>query len=391
MVILILSAIIFLFYLVYERILLNRRICSIPLRISVTGVRGKSSVARLVASVLQQDGRRVVAKTTGSQAQLLLADGDEIEVPRRGTPSIIEQKKLIKRAAEVNADCIVAEVMSIHPENHYVESQQILKPNIVLLTNVRQDHIEAMGKTEDEIASVLCLDIPQKATVFIPEKENRPLFQTAVKNAGGKLIEIQEGISSPIEHLAPEIKKKEFSDDINLVYALGRHLNIDQKVIVDGIRKAKHDIGSLKIWKYKSYETQKIVYLVNGFAANDPQSTSNAISKLKEILPADYNKFIGLLSLRSDRGDRTIQWIQALKSDRFDFFSKLYVTGTHTEVVKRKVKWVNIIKYKLPEKITESIIANVEDQAVIFGMGNMVGTGKLLVSYWNSIGKEYGL
>lgn len=389
MVILLLSVIIFLLYLIYERILLNRRINIIPLRISVTGIRGKSSVVRLLASVLRKDGRKIVAKTTGSQPQFILPDKEEINVPRKGIPSILEQKKLIRIAADIKADGIVAEIMSIHPENHYIESQQILKPNIVVLTNIRKDHIEAMGKTEEEIASVLCLDIPEHAIVFIPEKEKRPLFQTAVQNAGGELIGIQEGISSPIQTLAPVIKRREFSDDIDIVYALGKYLDIDQKVIVDGILKAKRDIGALRIWIYKFDKTQKTVYLVNGFAANDPQSTFQAVSKLKEMLPSASHKLIGLLSLRADRSDRTRQWIQALKSGQFDCLNRLYVTGSHARIVKRKLKWVNILKEKLPEKIVEAIIADVEDQAVIFGFGNIVGIGKCLVEYWNRIGEEY--
>jgi len=343
----------------------------------------------LLASVLQEDGKNALAKTTGSQAQLLLPEGKEVDIPRRGIPSIIEQKKLIKKAAKVNADCIIAEIMSLHPENHYVESQQMLKPNIVIVTNVRQDHIEAMGITEDEVASVLCLDIPEKATVFIPEKENRETFKSAVKKTKGELLEIQEGISSPLQQLAPKIRRLEFSEDIDIVYAVGKHLNINQKTIAEGIRKAKHDIGELKIWKYRPNKTKKTIYLANGFAANDPQSTLIAISKLKETLPFTSDELIGLLSLRSDRGDRTIQWIQAFKAGQFDCFRKLYVIGAHTNIVKRKLKWVNILKYKLPEKITETIIDDVENRSVIFGMGNIGGIGRHLVEYWNKIGSEY--
>ena len=53
--------------LVCERLALKRRLSRIPLRICVTGTRGKSSVARMLASVLRCDGRSVLAKTTGSR------------------------------------------------------------------------------------------------------------------------------------------------------------------------------------------------------------------------------------------------------------------------------------------------------------------------------------
>ncbi len=382
---------IFLLYLVYERILLNRRINSIPIRIAVTGTRGKSSVVRLLASVLREDGRKVLAKTTGAEAKYILPDGEEIDVPRKRLVSIIEQKNLIKKAAKLNAECLVAEIMSIHPENHYVESQQILKPNIVVITNVRKDHTDAMGRTIEEIASVFSLDIAKKAHLIILEKENKPIFASTVKNAGGELIQVKDKISSFIQQFAPELTDKEFSENINLVYALGEYLNITKKSILNGMRRVKHDVGKFKIWKYRLDKTEKIYYLVNGFAANDPESTFQVILKLKKILPSVSDKLVGLLNLRSDRGDRTLQWIEALKNDSFNNFDKIYVTGPHANIVKRKLKQVKILNYKKPEKISETIMRENENQTVIFGFGNMAGTGKLLVDYWNQVGENYGL
>jgi poly-gamma-glutamate synthase PgsB/CapB len=368
--------------------------------------------------MLREDGRKVIAKTTGSQARFILPDAQEIEVPRRGVTSIIEQKRLIKKAAKIKADCLVAEIMSIHPENHFVESQQMLQPHIVVITNVRQDHTEAMGETKEAIAAVFALDIPAKAKVFVPEKENRLHFEAAVKNAAGELISVPQGISSPLFDHAPELKRKEFPDNLDLVCALGKHLQIDQKVILNGIRQARHDIGKFKIWKYHSPETQKIFYLVNGFAANDPESTWQVIAKVKEILPSASDKLIGLLSLRADRSDRTKQWLESLRRGALDGFSRIYVTGAHSQIVGRKLKsvvlpsgenrsavfqtadrmsalpslkLVSILKNKPPKAMTETILAETEDQSVIFGFGNIKGAGELLVDYWNKIGAAYEL
>ncbi len=108
----------FFLFLLWERIVLHRAQRRIPLRIAVTGTRGKSSVVRLLASVLKQSGRTVIAKTTGSQAVILLPDGEQIELDRSVPPSILEQKQLIHRAARLKADCLVSEVMSLRPENH---------------------------------------------------------------------------------------------------------------------------------------------------------------------------------------------------------------------------------------------------------------------------------
>ena len=44
----------------------NRRLRQLDVRIHVNGIRGKSTVTRLVASVLREGGFVSVAKTTGS-------------------------------------------------------------------------------------------------------------------------------------------------------------------------------------------------------------------------------------------------------------------------------------------------------------------------------------
>ena len=385
---LIFSVFIFLSYLVFENIILNRRLKSIPLRICVTGTRGKSSVVRMLASILRENGKIVIAKTTGSKASFILPGGEEIDVPRRGLTSIIEQKSLIKKAVNFNADCFVAEIMSIHPENHFIEAHRLLKPNIVVLTNVRCDHIDAMGKTGEEIASVFALDITKKSTVFIPEKENREIFVSAVKNAGGELIPVKEEIPTNID---PQIKKKGFTGNIEIVYALCNHLHIDKKNIIGGLKKVNHDIGAFKVWKYRPGETQKTYFLANGFAANDPESTFNIISKVNEIFPSARGKLVGLLSLRADRGDRTIQWIEALKNGGIDHFKWLYVTGTHAPIVKRKLEKIIILKDKQPEKIMEAVTDNSDNGSVIFGFGNLKGIGGHLIDYWNKMGEEHGL
>ena len=90
------------FLLVYfwrERRFLKHLSDSIPLRICVTGSRGKSSVVRLITSILKEDGMSVLAKTTGSRPAVLYPDGSEAGIVRKGPVSILEQKKILKAAS----------------------------------------------------------------------------------------------------------------------------------------------------------------------------------------------------------------------------------------------------------------------------------------------------
>ena len=425
LIILILSVVGFVSYLVIETIVLNRRLRSIPLRICVTGTRGKSSVVRMIASVLREEGKQVLAKTTGTKASYILPGGEEVVVRRRGVVSIIEQKKLVKKAFRLNVECLVAEIMSIHPENHVIEAQRLLKPHIVVLTNVRRDHTGAMCERVrarspytpatwwptpkdhrsvknssqknrtfidtiiEEIAAVYASDIAEESTLFIPGEENNDIFEKAVKHAGGKLIPVKKGLPARI---APEMKQHFFPDNISLVHAVGKHLAIDKNTIINGLRKTAYDSGEFKVWLTKSEETKKTYYTANAFAANDPESTFHIISELHKQLPVSPGNLIGLLNLRADRGDRTLQWLETLREGGSDHFKQLYLTGTHARAVGRKLKNAVVLQHKEPEKIMAAITRNiVEDEAVIFGFGNIKGAGALLVEHWKKTGVEYGL
>jgi poly-gamma-glutamate synthase PgsB/CapB len=343
-----------------------------------------------VASILREHGSKVLAKTTGSEANYILPDGQEAKVTRNGLPSIMEQKDLIKEAANLRVDCLITEVMSIRPENHRVESRQILKPHIVLITNIRRDHTDAMGDEEKDIAAVLANDITPGAKVFVPQAEEVSIFKGVVKKMGGELILVETNSFSQQWGRLPTLKKREFLENINLAYSLGKYLKIDKNTILEGLKKTNPDIGAIKVWKYQQKQSHRVNWFVNGFAANDPESTRKVISKIKEIVPLAHGKLVGLLTLRSDRGDRTIQWIEALSEGGFDF-QKIFVTGIHANIVKSRLGRIKILKKKSPQDMTADVIKEVEDQDVIMGFGNLQGTGRALVDYWDKVGETRGL
>ncbi len=391
MLIVFLCLISFIFFLTCERIRLERRLERIPLRIAVTGSRGKTSVARILASVLTEEGKRVVAKTTGSQAVLLLPDGSQRELRRYGTPSILEQKKVVGMAARLNADCLVAEVMSIHPENHYYEAQRVLQPNIVGVTNVRLDHTDAMGESEDEIASVIGLDIAPNAIAFVPEQACLPPIEAAVHRSGGSLVRITPGSAAPFLDPAPDALRKEFGANLDLVCAIARHLKIDRETALRGILKTSHDVGRLRVWAASRDGGSGTIYLVNAFAANDPESTMEILSMVLETVPEASDKVVGVLNVRADRLSRTLQWIEILKRGASGRFCRLFVIGDHGSLVRRRVAGVEVLRGSCPDKLMSRITAGMPDGGLVFGFGNLRGAGKLLVGHWRRTGRDYGI
>ena len=172
---------IFAVFLILERRRLARLRSRVPLRICVTGTRGKSAVTRQIAAALRASGRTVLAKTTGSKPVVILPDGGEREIPRPGPPSVLEQKRVLALASRLGVDTLVAEMMSIGPECLAVESGKILRPGILVITNVRLDHEEEMGRTVEAVAESLASAISPRSTVLVPRAERYPVFDRAAR------------------------------------------------------------------------------------------------------------------------------------------------------------------------------------------------------------------
>jgi poly-gamma-glutamate synthase PgsB/CapB len=374
----------FLSWLVLEKMLHGRRLRRIPLRICVTGTRGKSSVTRMIASVLRESGKKVLAKTTGSQPCLVLPDGTEEEIRRRGAPSIIEQKELVRRASTLNVDCLVAELMSIRPENHFVEGRLLLQPELLVITNIRRDHTEAMGDTDAAAGGVFALAIPPKSTVFLPDSIGALIAGSSHGSAGTAFRAVAANASAPLLASVPELAGREFREDLDLVYELGRHLGLPDAVIAGGVLKAHHDIGRLGLWVVR--DEGRICYAASAFAANDPESTRRALARVKESLPAT-TRIAGFLNLRPDRPDRTQQWIVHLQEDRAPEFDVLFVTGSSARVLRRGVPSVRLLQRSSPELMMRAMMQAAGDDGLIFGFGNMAGDGRRMVEHWRKVGE----
>jgi poly-gamma-glutamate synthase PgsB/CapB len=369
---------------------------SVPLRICITGTRGKSSVTRLIAAILRETGFRVLAKTTGSKPVLIFPDAEEKEISRRGIPSIVEGKKILKIASNLQAQALVSELMSISPECGFVESRQMLKPQILAITNVRLDHLAQMGSSRESVARSLASSIPQNATVFIPEEEFFPVFEEAASRLNSKVIKVPRESSEQDFRAEGKSTWFEFEENIRLALAVADFIGIEKEKVLRGLKEVNPDFGSLKVWTAELGTPPRRFYLASGFAANDPQSTRLVLSNLMKRISLKEKEIIGLLNLRQDRGDRTIQWLQALKQEIFPEFKRLLFVGGHALALKSRLKKTSkiessVIKEKEPQKIMEKISAMAKGETVLFGMGNMGGAGKELVHYWEDVGKPYDL
>jgi len=337
----------------------------------------------------------VLSKTTGSKAVIISPDGTEKEIKRPGLPTLREGKKLLMQAVQLKAQVLVTELMSIHPERLYAESLKIFQPQILVITNVRLDHIAQMGGSKGKIARSLACAIPEKGTVFVPQEECFPVFIERARQLNSKLVQVRKNLYPALSNEV-RIPGFEFEENFRLCLAVADFLGIDRKTAVQGMTKVNPDFGHLSIWSVDLGLPPRRWFLVNAFAANDPASTRQVLSRLEDKGLFGRKERVGLLNLRGDRGDRTLQWLEAIKARTFPEFQKFFFLGDHALALKRRLKSqeeteVFVLKPESPQKIMEKISECVLGEAVLVGMGNMGGCGRGLVQYWEAVGRTYDI
>ena len=388
-------------FFVVERLSVERRLRFLKLRVAVTGTRGKSSVTRLVAAALRQSGLNVLAKTTGSAAMVLWPDGTERELQRSGPPTILEHKSILRLARRLEAEALVSEMMSIRPECLRVEAQKLLKPQVLLITNVRLDHREELGLTREAVARSLAAGIPPGGAVLVSDDDFFPVFAERAAEVGAKVVRVPAGaIEPPLGGAA--FSPTEFEENIRLALAAADFLGVPRAAALRGMANRQPDPGGLRIYRAKIGSPPAPWILASAFAANEPQSSRMALERIRNVVPFPRGALAAVLNLRDDRGDRTLQWLTAIQDDFFREFEAVALVGSRAvSALRRKTRRLengrrsrgtrfSVLTENSPEAVTAALASapGFERGGVLVGLGNMGGLGRRLVDYWERIGER---
>ncbi len=373
-----------------EALGLTRARARLPLRIGVTGTRGKSSVVRLVAAALRGSGRVTVAKTTGSRPVLLHADGGEEILRRRGSPSILEQKKLLALAVREGAEAFVAEIMSVRGENQAMESNRILGINVCGITNSRVDHAAEQGGSRTEVARVLSASVPPGGVVVCPEGEDLPELREAALRKGTRLVTTRRVLEEDLRSVLPRLGYLEFEENLCLALGICRAAGLEEKSALRAMGAALPDLGALRAWRWE--EDGRTLVFVNAFAANDIVSSRAVLEKILDRMDPGLG-VAGILNLRDDRPERTGQWIEALGTVLHPRLSGIYIVGPQAEAARRGLRKAPVPCLRLKERDPEGILRAVgrghPGGLCVVGLGNMAVLGERLVGYCEERGVSY--
>jgi len=289
-----------------------KRIDDLDVRVHVNGIRGKSSVSRVIAGVLRSAGYPTIAKTTGSAAVVIGADGVDYPIVRTGPATILEQIEIIKKWLSADIRALVIECMAINPSYQRVCEHQIVRSDIGVITNVREDHQDVMGETLPEIAVSLLNTCPRNGVLITAEVDPQliEIMRGTATSLGSELI-----VVSPAEVTVDEMRgfrHIEFEENVAIGLEVARQLGIPRNVALEGMWSAEPDPGVLRVENTEVRGVQ--VTWANMFAVNDRESTIAVMERVERFATVETIT-IAILNNRLDRQARALQFADIAAAD----------------------------------------------------------------------------
>ena len=360
---------------------------SIPIRIHVNGTRGKSSVTRLIAAGLREGGIRTFAKTTGTLPRVIIHDGTEYPVYRQYKANVIEQVRIIAFAARNKAEALIIECMAIQPYLQSLCELRLVQSTHGVITNVREDHLDVMGPEERDVAHAILGATPVGKTLFTCEKDYPDEFQAVCRDRGSNLVVVTDDeVKSVSGSDLAAFRYVEHRENVALALKVCEAVGVSRETALRGMMKAEPDMGAMSDLALNFFGRR--IYFVNGFAANDPESTGMIWNMALDKHP-DVQVRIMIINSRIDRPDRSRQLGEALvrwpRADRYILIG----TGSHFLVryaVKAGIDARQFINAEDldTELIFEEILKHCKKSSLVMGIGNIAGNGLELITYFKN-------
>ena len=332
--------------------------------VHVNGIRGKSTVTRLIDAGLRAGGMRVFCKTTGTDPMVIDAKGVQAPLYRRGRANIKEQLGILRRAVGEGAQVLVIECMAVDPVLQGVAQHQMLRADVGVITNVRLDHTAEMGGTLEEICDSLSNMIPRGGTLFTADKDFFPQLKANAAKVGCQAVLAQPTGEEP---------DFDFPENLALALAVCRYLGVPEETAMEGMLHYQRDPYALSLHILPGGGM-----FVNGLSINDPQSTELVFRRLREKYGWADKRIILLINNRPDRGYRTQHMAMVARDIQPD---EVWLLGASqlamTRAVKRDVPKARLRRFAKAEQVP---LDQVPDTAVVFAAGNLAGPGRPLIS-----------
>ncbi len=306
-------------------------------RVHVNGIRGKSSVTRLIAASLREGDIKTVAKTTGTAARMITGHQAETPVPRKEA-DIAEQRRMLKDYLGSlnklnNYQAAVFECMAINPIYQRYLENKIMHSTIGVITNVREDHTDMLGTTLPDIARSLSATIPRNGHFVTAETDADILniFAEECRRRNTKMHSVGT-MRVGNKHMA-KFDHFEYKSNVAIAIKVAQLVGVSRSKAIAGMHKALPDPGSFKLKQIK--QKQATIHWANLFAINDRESFVLTVNSLHEKVGKKAKKAV-ILNNRHDRPERVAQFVDiSIRQIEADY---IFTFGDYEAQVSQELK-----------------------------------------------------
>ena len=345
---------------------------SLPHIVHVNGTRGKSSVSRLIEAGLREGGLSVFCKTTGTLPMTIDVNGSETPIRRRGKPNIKEQLGIMRKAADQGAQVLVVECMAVQPELQYAAQHRILQADIGVITNVRRDHTDVMGKSLEEIAVSLSSTVPKSGVLFTAEDRMDHILRKKADSLGCEWHQVLPTGTEP---------DFDFPDNIALALSVCRHLGVPDATALCGMAHYRRDPYALSIYRIGAQ------LWINGLSINDPESIRLVYRRLDDRLRLGRRPLVLLINNRFDRSSRTQDMLGVCRELAP---THVLLTGASLGYMKwglsRQLPRAEVTVLRPRQPLPTDILP---ENAVVYCIGNLAQGGLELIEAMKKEGEEF--
>lgn len=316
------------------------RLQRIPLRVLVTGTRGKSSTVRLIHAALSEAGIPTLGKVTGTASRELDTTGAEHATNRIGQVSILEMLETVHRSFTGGTpapQAVVLECMAVTPDLIQMCTDDIVRPQVSVVTNALWDHLEEQGTSLQDIAISLSR-VMSGAEVAVTAEHRAATLATLAYEASRHAcaFDAVDGRELPADILARV--RGAHPDNVAVALAVAAFAGVDRQTAVRGMAAATVEplptspvtvtIDDIEWW-YRDIGS-----------INDTDSLTPALVEAKAQMPRDAVT-LAILTTRWDRPLRGIQFASSITPDDVD---GIVIVGEPDVVVRhyaRKAGWTS--------------------------------------------------
>jgi poly-gamma-glutamate synthase PgsB/CapB len=287
--------------------------------------------------------------------------------------------------------------MAINPIYQKYLEEKIMHSTIGVITNVREDHMDLLGKTLPEIAKSLCSTVPVGGHLVTAETDEE-LIKVMRTECDKRNTELHLASAETVTDAEmSKFQHFEYKSNVAIALEIARLCGVKRGKALKGMYKAMPDPGAFVLKTYSRGFKQ--MHWANLFAINDRESFVMTARELTHKVNSNA-KMVVILNNRQDRPERVGQFVDiAVNSVQADYIvtfgdyekqvqKEVSKFGTEREI--RVIHMGNDSKHRnaTGQELLEIIIGEItETEFMVLGAVNI--HTKQSQSLLNALGESY--